>query len=338
MKKLYEESNINNIALAIQAKLGISSKYKVSDMAQAILNIPTGGMTFLERVRSNNERLWDSLGISTNNPSEVIYYPANGTYFMLPFTTPISLLLTVGYITGVNGGLKANTIEFNPYVNGSGRLATHSNYTTSTTKRVLLDQPCLSSDYSNTATSWIDLTGNTGDLFTSPLYITNLSLANTHPALYSRFSNMAQVTLSNFFDGTIKFTPDEIFAHTNVPAGFDLNNITQGYLLYKQNSFNFVVSEASDTQIYVDANNKLNSTSAQTYQTTFFGVPSSVASTKISKQLYSYNSTIYGAQADTVLADNMVLTTNDIYNSNNELVMSANATLTEFKNCFVLSS
>ena len=335
--KLYDETSIQNIADAIRIRNGLSDSYTVSQMAQAVLDIPIGGMTFLERARSNNERLWDGWQISTNNPSEVIYYPTNGTYFMLPFTTPISLLLGIGYTTGVNGCLKANTIEFNPYLNGGGRLATHSNYTTSTAKRIPLNQPCLSSDYSSSSTSWIDLTNNTGDLITSPLYITNLSLANTHPALYAKFVDMTQNILSNFFDGTSNFKANEIFAHTNVPTGFDLNNITQGYLLYKQNSFNFVVSEATNTQIYVDANDKLNSTTAQTYQTTFFGVPTSVSSAKIDKQLQSYNSTIYGAQGSETLADNMVLTTNDIYDSNNQLVMSANATLQEFKDSFVLS-
>ena len=335
--KLYDETSIQNIADAIRIRNGSSDSYTVGQMAQAVLDIPIGGMTFLERARSNNERLWDGWGITTNNPSEVIYYPTNGTYFMLPFTTPISLLLEIGYITGVNGCLKANTIEFNPYLNGSGRLATHSNYATSTAKRVLLDQPCLSSDYSSSSTSWIDLTNNTGDLLTSPLYITNLSLANTHPALYTKFADMAQNTLADFFNGTVNFKANEIFAHTDVPSGFNLDNITQGYLLYKDGTFNFAVSEASSTQIYVDANDKLNSTSATVYQTTNFNISSSPRSTKVDQRLLIYGNTIVNATGNTTIADNMVLTTNDIYDSNNQLVMSANATLQEFKDSFVLS-
>ena len=302
-----------------------------------IFNSGGGGMDFFERVHNNNIRIWDSLNIPMTDPSEIVYYPTSNTYFMLPCSTAVSLLLGLGYTTGTSGCLKASTIRVSPYANNSGRMATHSNYTTSTAKRILLEQPCMTNDYNNTSTSYADLTNNTGDLFVSPMQIKGLSLANTHPALYSRFADMATVTLSDLFDGTDKLAVNEIFAHTNVPSGFDPDNITQGYLLYKQGSFNFILSEASDTQIYVDSNGKLNSTTAQTYQTTFFGVPSSIRSTKVDQRLYAYNSTIYGAQADTELATAMVLTTKDIYDSSNQLIMSANATLQEFKDSFNLS-
>ena len=41
--KLYDETSIQNIADAIRAKNGSSDTYKVSEMAQAILDIPSGG-------------------------------------------------------------------------------------------------------------------------------------------------------------------------------------------------------------------------------------------------------------------------------------------------------
>lgn len=43
MKKLYTEANIQMIADAIRDKLGTDTKYKVSEMASAILSIPTDG-------------------------------------------------------------------------------------------------------------------------------------------------------------------------------------------------------------------------------------------------------------------------------------------------------
>lgn len=43
MKKLYTEENIQRIADAIRDKLGVETKYKVSEMASAILSIPTDG-------------------------------------------------------------------------------------------------------------------------------------------------------------------------------------------------------------------------------------------------------------------------------------------------------
>ena len=48
MKKMYEESSINDIATALQTKLGTSDKFKVSEMASAISDIPTGGDYDLE--------------------------------------------------------------------------------------------------------------------------------------------------------------------------------------------------------------------------------------------------------------------------------------------------
>lgn len=41
--KLYEEQSVQNIANAIRTKNGLSTTYKIAEMAQAILDIPTGG-------------------------------------------------------------------------------------------------------------------------------------------------------------------------------------------------------------------------------------------------------------------------------------------------------
>ena len=47
-KKLYEESNIQAIAASIRGKNGSATTYKVSEMADAIDNIPTGGTPVIE--------------------------------------------------------------------------------------------------------------------------------------------------------------------------------------------------------------------------------------------------------------------------------------------------
>ena len=41
--KLYEENSVRNIAVAIRSKNKTTNKYKISEMAQAILDIPVGG-------------------------------------------------------------------------------------------------------------------------------------------------------------------------------------------------------------------------------------------------------------------------------------------------------
>lgn len=296
------------------------------------------GLSLVDRCAGNNARLWEVWNIATNNPSQVIYQPTADTYFMLPATTPMSLLLKPAAFTGgTKYGLKANTIRFNPYVNNSGRMATHANYATSTVKRINVNQPCMQGDYSNTATSWLDISENTGDLITSPLLINGLEQSNTHPALYRIFANMGICKLSDLFDGTERLTIDDIFENTMVPSGFNLNNITQGYFLFYGGNYNFIVSEASSTQVYVDSNGKLNSTTAPTYQTTAITL-GDVSSTKLDKRLYYYNAKIYGADGNYTIENSMVFSTEDIYDTNNNLVFEANATLQEFKNVFNLAA
>ena len=331
MKKVYDEDYVNNIATVLQNRLHTTDKFRLCDMADAVNRL----MDFDTLTNNNVKRIWEVKNISADNPSKVIYYPTDDTYFMLPCSTPVSLQLGFGYETGTSGRLKAGSIRINPYANSSGRMGVPANYTTSTAKRIDREYPCLSEDYNNFQISYIDLTVNTGDLLVSPMQIFGLTSDNSHPALYSRFNNLAIKTLSSIFSESLKAS--ELFSMTDVPAGFNLNNITQGYLIRSSSGFNFAVSEASETQVYVDSNGKLNSTSATVYQTTNFGISSDPRYTMVDQRLVVYGNTVVNATGSTTIADNLILTTNDIYNSNNELVMSANATLQDFKDSFNLS-
>ena len=44
MNKLYEETDIQNIANAIREKAGTTDTFKVSEMAEAVANIQTGSV------------------------------------------------------------------------------------------------------------------------------------------------------------------------------------------------------------------------------------------------------------------------------------------------------
>lgn len=63
-KKLYEEANIQNIANAIREKNGEETIYKVSEMAQAILDIDggTGDMPNLDEISFGNDPTVDNPG------------------------------------------------------------------------------------------------------------------------------------------------------------------------------------------------------------------------------------------------------------------------------------
>lgn len=52
-KKLYEETDIQSVANAIREKNGLTTNYKVSDMAQAIKDIPSGGSGATEPYRED---------------------------------------------------------------------------------------------------------------------------------------------------------------------------------------------------------------------------------------------------------------------------------------------
>ena len=52
--KLYRESAVQNIADAIRQKNGLSSVYKVSQMAQAVLDLRTSGIELITSSQRNN--------------------------------------------------------------------------------------------------------------------------------------------------------------------------------------------------------------------------------------------------------------------------------------------
>lgn len=86
MKKVYEENDIRNIANAIREKSGSSDTYKVSEMAQAVTDIPSGGLKYFtdtpykyDTITGNN-MIISSLEIA---PSFIGPLPAMGLYYVL---------------------------------------------------------------------------------------------------------------------------------------------------------------------------------------------------------------------------------------------------------------
>ena len=81
--KLYEESNIRDIANAIRNKSGSSDTYKVSEMANAILNIPSGGGTTPTTVKDVNFYDYDGTLVNSYTKTEFLELsalPSNPTH------------------------------------------------------------------------------------------------------------------------------------------------------------------------------------------------------------------------------------------------------------------
>lgn len=101
MNKLYDEDSIMEIASAIRSKSGTSDTFKVSEMANAIQNIPTGGG-----------------GITPTGTKDIV---ANGLFDITTFAN-----VNVNVPTG--GGLPDNMVigEFTPSSNKETHTITYS--------------------------------------------------------------------------------------------------------------------------------------------------------------------------------------------------------------------
>lgn len=82
--KLYNDSDIQDIADAIRAKNGLAATYKVSEMAAAISAIPTGGSIKAEFVTVNVPSAQTSVySILTGNQFLADHYADNGAFVFL---------------------------------------------------------------------------------------------------------------------------------------------------------------------------------------------------------------------------------------------------------------
>ena len=78
--KLYSEGAVQNIADAIRQKNGLSSTYKISQMAQAILDLPSGGGGGLELITNEQRKALSVVsGSYSNIGSHAFTYCSNLT-------------------------------------------------------------------------------------------------------------------------------------------------------------------------------------------------------------------------------------------------------------------
>lgn len=104
--KLYTEAYIQNIANAIREKNGLTTRYKVGQMANAILNIPTGGDLLALMTGSEQFDLTDSTVPTTTLliPSYMFYRNANvkNVGFDSVLTIGANAFQGCGYIENIN--------------------------------------------------------------------------------------------------------------------------------------------------------------------------------------------------------------------------------------------
>lgn len=120
--KLYEEQSVQNIANAIRTKNGLSTTYKIAEMAQAILDIPTGGggTNYLPVVLNDASSYTLPSGALTGvtNIRDYSFYGAKVSSIALP-----SGLLTIGDYAFQNADLSGGAITIPSSVTSIGTYA-----------------------------------------------------------------------------------------------------------------------------------------------------------------------------------------------------------------------
>lgn len=69
-KKLYEESSVSDIAVAIREKNGLSTTYNVSEMGEAVRAIPTGDTFWTQENRNNLATVLEKVPIAADSADE----------------------------------------------------------------------------------------------------------------------------------------------------------------------------------------------------------------------------------------------------------------------------
>lgn len=127
--KLYEESDVQAIATAIRAKNGTSNTYKVSQMAAAINDLPSGTTISNGRIVEKEHSLYSSYSSATSIPAgkfvqfahflSTDLYGSGGSYFEAAPLSSSSFLIasyrnysSTYRITAIVGSVSGNTIEY----------------------------------------------------------------------------------------------------------------------------------------------------------------------------------------------------------------------------------
>jgi len=344
--KLYEETNIQDIADAIRSKNGLSDTYTVAEMAQAIEDIPSGGDTFLARLLGGIKRNCRIRNLTLSQWSAHMYTLASGNYYLAYGTVPMVVYLRPVFERDSNGDVTAKISEFN-YRNSinNGLLVFPSGWETTPTSMMntgIPEDENIDSDDFNYTSNNLTITNN-GNAYTNtspvlfrPTKIYNLDTTHSHPFATELFNNLQSVTVANYMDGTTATPIDKFVECTSadIPSGFDIDSIDKGYFLYTTNNCCILVAGTSSYDgLFVNSNDKLDSTSQQNYSTqNWNSCQPGQSGSKLQLPIISRTGRPpFCEGASDNYYTNVMYNTQDIRDTNNNVIVPANISIADFK-------
>lgn len=172
----------------------------------------------------------------------------------------------------------------------------------------------------------------------SPTYLYNYDTSHVHPVLQSYYKNNGKCSsLFNLFN--TGFTESQFtaldYCTAVLPSGFDPSTIDKGYLLYTTNNvWILIVGDSSYDGVFVNANGKLDSTNGQTSYCNSQWNSAAENWTYYDRPIEIYARTSRPPFAEgnqDNIPDNVIYNTQDILDTNGNVVQPANCTLSEFK-------
>ena len=310
-------------------------------------NTGGGGDTFTDRLVGGIKRNCRQRNLTLTQWSAHMYRLATGNYYLAYSNVPMVIYLKPTFARDANDDVTAKIAEFN-YRNSvnSGVLVFPSNWESTPSSIMgtgIVDDENIDSDdfqYTNgslTITNNGNAYSNNSPVIFRPSQILHLDSTNSHPYAIKLFENEQSVTIADYMDGTETIDIDEFVecGSADVPSGFDIDTIDKGYFLYTTNNCCIlVVGNSSYDGLFVNSNNKLDSTSQQNYSTQNWNSSQpNQSGTKLHLPIVSRNGRPPFCEGNNDnYYTNVMYNTQDIEDTNGNVIVPANISLTDFKN------
>lgn len=325
----------------------------VKTTAQAIANLGGGGGgTFEDNIKRNADRIALIKNVTVSDWSWHIYSLASGNYFLGLMTVPFVVRCKTKFTRALGGttivpkltqfGYVANSvINTGRILSVGGFLETGDNslMVNGISSNLLIDSTDFPNTYSDVSIteSSASYASNNSPLLFRESQIYNLDEVNSHPLAVKMFGNGQSAIIADYIEGNGDFTMFDVctVGDSDVPQGFNLADMTQAYLLYTSNDmFILIIADSNWGGLYVDGNGKLNSYSGDTvYCSPYWNAsPSQYNNQARNLPIAARTSKPPFAEGNNDnYAYHVIYNTEDILDSNNNVVIEKNVTIGDFK-------
>ena len=308
--------------------------------------------TLEDNIKRNANRIALIKNVSVSDWSWHIYSLASGNYFLGLMTVPFVIRCMTKFTRALGSTTVVSKLAQFGYVANSiintGRILSVGGFLDTGNNNLMLngipsnllidstDFPNVYTDVSITESSASYASNNSPLLFReSQVY--NLDETNSHPLAVKMFGNNRSAIIADYIAGNGNFTMFDVctVGDSDVPQGFNLADMTQAYLLYTSNNmFILIIADANWGGLYVDANGKLNSYSGNTvYCSPSWNTSPSQYNNQIRNLPIAArtNKPPFAEGNNDNYAYQVIYNTEDILDSNDDVVIEKNITIGDFK-------